>query len=387
VYWPLWALSLLAVVVLTTSSGCAGLGSVSPDNFGAERKKRNAETAQRLAQRQDFAEFEAALACWNQQDAMGCRERLELLLGRSPNHRDAQLLMADVLVAEKKPKEALSQVEKVLRSHANDADAHYAMALLLDSSGRNSEALTHYERAAELAPENEVYAVGLRTARDPKGKPAKGSTVGPLEEDDAAWGKFPPGQSGQSTQSEQDPKSAAPTRKLADRSRGSTVEMTALTVSEHSAGKSGPSLVDQGRKALAEGSPQTALAKFRKAAADDPDNPQILISAASAALEHNQPALAVELLRPAVEDRSPSSGRGRPSACAAAHRVLGAAYYRVGEYRLAQTALQQALSLDKSHALSYFLLGCTLAKLGEADAAGVNFRQAQALDPRYAVER
>ena len=95
-------------------------------------------------------------------------------------------------------------------------------------------------------------------------------------------------------------------------------------------------------------------------------------------LQHNRPELAIELIEPAVR-RFPNS--------AALYRILGTAYYRGGDYPSAQRALQQALSLDKTSALSYFLLGCTLARLGQADAAETQFRQAQLLDSRYAERR
>ena len=49
--------------------------------------------------------------------------------------------------------------------------------------------------------------------------------------------------------------------------------------------------------------------------------------------------------------------------------------------------MKQALLLDKGNPLSYFLMGCTLVKLGEQPAAEEFFRQARQLDPKYAVPR
>jgi tetratricopeptide (TPR) repeat protein len=43
--------------------------------------------------------------------------------------------------------------------------------------------------------------------------------------------------------------------------------------------------------------------------------------------------------------------------------------------------------LDNTHALSYFLMGSTLAKLGEREAAAKHFEQARALDPKFALRR
>ncbi|MBN1396020.1 MAG: tetratricopeptide repeat protein [Pirellulales bacterium] len=142
----------------------------------------------------------------------------------------------------------------------------------------------------------------------------------------------------------------------------------------------GPSveLLHIGQAALAEGSEESARDYFRQAVAAKPDDPRVPISAAVAALRANRPALAVELLAPAAE-RFPDS--------ASVHRALGAAYYRSGDYKSSQVVLRKALSLDKSNPLSYLLLGCTLAKLGQTEAAESHLRQARAMDPKYTVTR
>ena len=72
-----------------------------------------------------------------------------------------------------------------------------------------------------------------------------------------------------------------------------------------------------------------------------------------------------------------------PERPAPLYRVLGAAHYRRGEYQAAQIALAQALSLDKSDALAYFLMGSTLSKLGQSETAARCFAEAARLDPRY----
>jgi Flp pilus assembly protein TadD len=110
----------------------------------------------------------------------------------------------------------------------------------------------------------------------------------------------------------------------------------------------------------------------------NPHDPQIPIAAAVSALRRNQPDVAVALLEPSLK---------RFAESAALRRILGAAYYRLGDYESSQVVLQQALSLDKSSALSYFLMGCTLAKLGQTAAAETHFRQARRLDARYGIRR
>ncbi len=133
-----------------------------------------------------------------------------------------------------------------------------------------------------------------------------------------------------------------------------------------------------GQRALSEGDSDAARIAFNKAVAVQPNNPQLPVIAAGAALRTNHPELAVDLLVPAAR---------RFSKSAAIYRMLGVAHYRLGDFQASQVALQQALSLDKSSALSYFLMGCTLVKLGQVESADAFFQQARTLDPRYAVRR
>ena len=108
------------------------------------------------------------------------------------------------------------------------------------------------------------------------------------------------------------------------------------------------------------------------------DDPQISISAATAALRANRPGRAVEILTTTLR-QFPNSAAG--------YRILGVAHYRLGDYESSQVAIQQALSLDNSAAMTYFLLGCAQAKLGQPESAEANFRQARAIDPTYAMRR
>ena len=137
-------------------------------------------------------------------------------------------------------------------------------------------------------------------------------------------------------------------------------------------------LLRQGAESLSAGKTDVAMALFREAAASRPDDPQIPISASVAALRQNHPEVAADLLQAAA---------GRFPKSATVYRALGAACYRRTDYRAAQSALKQALLLDKANPLSYFLMGCTLVKLGEQPAADECFRQARLLDPKYAVPR
>ena len=107
-----------------------------------------------------------------------------------------------------------------------------------------------------------------------------------------------------------------------------------------------------------------------------PYNAQIPISSAVAALRQNLPGQAVELLQPYAVGECEH---------AQVFCTLGVAYYRLGDYQSSQVALQQALSLDNSSALTYLLMGYTLAKLGQCESAEDYFEQARTMDPTYCV--
>ncbi len=303
----LWFAPILSAVV-----GCAGMpfarpiiDAVSSDGITERREQRNTEFVQQFEQNRDFAEFEAARAEWLRDDTTKCEQSLKRILTRNPAHRDALLLTAELCLVENRPDDALRHGRLALEAHPENAQVQYTMGLLLDAAGRSADALPYYERAVQLEPDNELYAVGHCTAFEAfesSGQPV--TVLGPPPE--------------------------------------SHVRQTSLETSE------------------------------------SPNNPQIPISEAVAALRHNQPALAVELLG-AAEKQFPNS--------VALHRVLGAAHYRLGDYKSSQIALQRALSLDKSSALTYFLMGCTLAKLGRSEESEAHFGRARTLDPRYTVQR
>jgi tetratricopeptide (TPR) repeat protein len=102
------------------------------------------------------------------------------------------------------------------------------------------------------------------------------------------------------------------------------------------------------------------------------------VAQAAQALRSNQPELAIRIA---------NDGIRRYDDYAGLYRTLGTAHYRQGDYRAAQVALRQAVSLDKSHPLSYFLLSATLKKLGEEDEARRCLAQAESLDPALAAWR
>jgi tetratricopeptide (TPR) repeat protein len=132
-----------------------------------------------------------------------------------------------------------------------------------------------------------------------------------------------------------------------------------------------------GMAALDAGSEERAAEAFANAMDAAPRDEQVAMTAALAALKHDQPLLASQLAQQALAGLPRSAGL---------LRIHGAALYRLGEWNAARDALEQSLALDNSHALSYFLLGSVLQKLGESDAAQRNLQRAQQLDARYATQ-
>jgi tetratricopeptide (TPR) repeat protein len=102
------------------------------------------------------------------------------------------------------------------------------------------------------------------------------------------------------------------------------------------------------------------------------DSPQATVqlanSAAVISLRYNYPEFAVEIGNLALNRFAPSSPL---------YRTISLAHYRRGDYESAQTALQQALSLDNGHPLTYFLLGHTKAKLGDQSGSQWCFAKAR----------
>ena len=369
---------VLALVV-GMITGCQSLEflTAKPEGISQKRKQRNLAATQRFDQNRDWADLEAAQARWGEGDLDGCTETLNRLLARNPQHVEARLLMAEALLAANRPDEAVPVLEPALAGHPDDARVHHLMGMLLDATGERGDALVFYEQAARLQPGNEVYQVSyqaLAGSDDPSQTPAESPqplriptpVPSPVEPEPNSPESFRAAteQPGQSYVSDDEPVEGA-------ESAGPVGEED---LAGDRAAVSADDLLQRGRSALSEGLDALGFAYFREAMSLDPHDPKIPTAAAVCALRHNQPDLAVSLLEPLL-DLFPDS--------VAIRRILAAGYYRLGNYRSSQVLLQQALSLDNSSALSYFLMGCTLVKLGEPAVAQTYFRQARRLDPRY----
>ncbi|MBI3836511.1 MAG: tetratricopeptide repeat protein [Planctomycetia bacterium] len=322
------------------ATGCANVKNlVSPQqDIAVQQAKRTAEALQVFESRRDFAQFQAARARWREGNLAACREALEGLLERSPQHFEARALLAELLLSEEEYESARKHLELAIALRPDDARLQHMMGLLLEATEQEADALTFYQRAAELEPQNEQYSQSCRAST--------GSVPGPVGATEAA------------------PKATNP----------SPVALASDWQSDAPNGQgSGQRLLADAERAFTAGDVPTARSLLTQAIAFEPDDAELLVRAAVLSLRHEQPDTAVFLLQPTA---------GRFSDSAAVQRTLGTAYYRQGDYGAAQRALQQALSLDKSNALAYLLMGCTLEKLGQSAAAKSHFEQARRLDPR-----
>ena len=292
-------LPIIVIVVSALSSGCSSLNwSMTPvEDVVQLRKQRKSAAVEEFERRRDWAEFQASLTAWKQGDTIRCRESIERLLARNPDHAEARDLLARL------DKEAQEPLES-------------ATPVRLASFDSSSQAALPADSMAEAANDHPVCGSAKLAAR----ARANGNMA------------------------------------LAEAAR----------------------LVAEGEKALARDNCEAAMALFNRAVSAIPDDPHIPTLAAVSALQLNRADVAACLAREAMV-RFPDS--------AALHRTLGVACYRSGDYESSQVVLQQALSLDNTNALAYFLQGCTLSKLGKSEAADAHLRQAATLDPRYAQRR
>ncbi len=435
-------LSLLFILTLSGLSGCASWPNFKPTvpDVKPMRKARAAQMIKEYEQHRNDAQYQAAVSAWKQGNTDSCRELIDTLLERAPQHRGGRLMLVQLEMLEQELKEARTDIDKLVKEFPDDAEVLHVKGLVCEADGELEQAEKCYRRAIEIAPGNEIFAASLeclvdadpqdaaaaRPAKAPKRTPAGRDTNRLSATMLKAEVQFALGESESaqrlverllSQMPDQEELETLLTRicetpvEITDRQpvhptsyqavskgptlkrghhgdenpppsfhpTGSTASMTAATKPAEATRPQ--SAVEEamrlGENALATDKPTAARSYFQRAIAAAPEDETVVVNAAVASLRHEHPELAAEFAQSALS-RWPKS--------AALYRTLGMAEYRLEHWQPAQAALRQSLSLDNSHALSYFLLGCTLSKLGQNEEAERNFNQARQLDSRYALK-
>lgn len=171
--------------------GLAAHSQPAPSGIAATGEQRKKKVADEFDHERDRAQYQAAVSRWRQGDAAGARETLAPLLARNPDHHEAQLLAAQLELADDKPKSSLERARRVLVARPDDAQAHFQAALALDTLGSAADALPHYEQAAQLAPHDEVIQASYQSALTAAVPPPLGTGVNVSDAAPAEPGRQP----------------------------------------------------------------------------------------------------------------------------------------------------------------------------------------------------
>ena len=163
-------------------TGCASTQAAKkPATTAAvEPVKPREEIVQSFEKQRDEAQYRAALARWKEHDAYGCRQMLERVLARNPQHREALLLMAEFNLAAQHPDKSLPAIESFAVSHKDDAQVQHTLGMLLEATDRPDDAQKHFRRAAELEPQNPLFELSMQTNQS---RPRAGGNREMLTED------------------------------------------------------------------------------------------------------------------------------------------------------------------------------------------------------------
>ena len=158
-------LNLLGLLAVAAATGCATLaptqGDVQPpSDVTAEREARRERTVAQYEASPHAALYKAAAARWHTGDGKSALQALEQLVARSPDHRQARLMLADIHLTGGHPERARVEIERLLAVDPRDPSALRAMGLLLELTGQVDETAAWYARADEAAAESTGSAAG-----------------------------------------------------------------------------------------------------------------------------------------------------------------------------------------------------------------------------------
>jgi len=357
-------IALVLVAISCCLPGCANNRILSekpaPAAITAEKHRaEKADKAQAIAafeRKRDEAQWQAAMAFSDRGDRQSCRQSLTELLGRSPQHAGAHLLMAELLV-EEAPQQAIQHADAVLANEPENMRAQQAKALATEQLGAPDAVPVSYEVPISGPPEADNNTPRFE-APDP------GDAVyTPILEAQS----LPPAAAVSA-----DTVDAAVVVGTADEPEGAPARLTTRqSLPVCALHPSQQSETAEGGQAAEANSQPAEPAEFPAVQAEPSAS---ALQPALHALQAGSREEAIGLLRAELA-QSPQS--------AEVHRALALALYQQGDYQAAHQALTQALSLDNANAASYFLMGCTLTRLGQPQAAEQHYQLAGRLDPKY----
>ena len=142
------------------SCGCAATQSKSklPAPLSDESK---AQALASFESQRDTAQLQAALNRWQEGNPAACERALANLVQKRPDFVEARVQYAELLISRDYLSAAEFQLREALRLSPDRADAHHSLAIVLESASKPAEAAEHFRRAAELEPENPVYALAV----------------------------------------------------------------------------------------------------------------------------------------------------------------------------------------------------------------------------------
>ncbi len=402
-------------------SGCAYVPARKPNAFDQHQASQQRVLA-RFERQRDHAQYQAALNRWREGDAAQCEELLTLLLHRNPGHRESVLLLAELHGLDGAPELAIDMAAAAAEAAPDDAE-------LQELAGRLCLAVDHADDADRFFARAEEVT-GLPARRIPY-CPVMGEDLDTVVLASSAIAVHPDFETGdqplvpETGQTHVEGQQGDPSSHLVDDLSAESAEplcgeqprelepptpATVLTWSHAEAdievpagdvqtppASSGPRqasavvglvaapsahdgqpsairLIGEARRAFDSDEPARAQARLEAALSVAPDDIQVLVQACVVAIRASQPAIAVELLVPRL-----SRWPDQP----VLQRTLGLAHWQRGDYAAAQVSLQQSLSLDNRSALTYFLLGSSLKRLGQTASAERHLEMAARLDRRF----
>lgn len=146
-------------LVMIAAVGCSSLpGWTEPIlHPGRDLEERKAEMSTNIADRRAETQLKAAQAQFADGQLAKCRPLVEETLAIRPDSIPALQLAAEVALAQDRGADAIGYYRRLVELQPSDPQMHHLLAVALEIEGQVIEANQHFERAAQLAPDNQVY--------------------------------------------------------------------------------------------------------------------------------------------------------------------------------------------------------------------------------------